>query len=279
MLDFLGKAAWHERMLSLMACGLLQAPPSRIQMHQLRPIIHRRVNMQSKAVTPDELTLEAVAARFPSMSELMEIPEGAERLQVMETHLKARLLDLPLARVRVAPSTIDGAGMGLFATRDIRTGELVTLYPCDALVTVVRSPLQEDDDEATVSEIYFDVNAPAGSDWHANFKAQCPEFIRHAWSYSVSISPLRSIIGDPTRATDDAAYLAHMVNDFAMCAGSDKNAIEAYVAASEGAANVGLDTATTNGCHVAMVATKPIREGDEILLSYGAGYWLGPGQL
>ena len=33
-----------------------------------------------------------------------------------------------------------------------------------------------------------------------------------------------------------------------------------------------MKMAIANGCHVAMVTTKDIREGDEIFLSYGSGY-------
>ena len=121
-------------------------------MQQRRPLTCQPVNMQSAAIAADDFTLEALGTRFPSMSELMEIPDGEERLHVMEMHLKTRLADLPLARVRVAPSAIEGAGMGLFATRDITSaGELVTLYPCDTLVTLVPSSSQEDDGESIPS--------------------------------------------------------------------------------------------------------------------------------
>ena len=130
-------------------------------MQQRRPLTCQPVNMQSAAIAADDFTLEALGTRFPSMSELMEIPDGEERLHVMEMHLKTRLADLPLARVRVAPSAIEGAGMGLFATRDITSaGELVTLYPCDTLVTLVPSSSQEDDGESIPSSHVSHPGAP-----------------------------------------------------------------------------------------------------------------------
>jgi hypothetical protein len=152
--------------------------------------------------------------------------------------------------VHVATSKIKGAGMGLFATRNISAGELVTMYPCDTIATT--SPAQGDAED----EILFDVNAPTDSEWYEGWKMQSSAFIQSAWSYSVRMSPRRVIIGNPA-ATDDAAYLAHMANDFAICLDSDQTTIQAYVASSEGAANVGLDSATANGCHV--VTTKDIR--------------------
>ena len=48
--------------------------------------------------------------------------------------LCSRMVGLNLARVHVAPSRIRNAGRGLFASRAIASGELVTLYPCDALL-------------------------------------------------------------------------------------------------------------------------------------------------
>lgn len=218
----------------------------------------------------DLMTLAEVGKRFPSLSELVELP-AEERLPVMEIQLKTRLTGLQLSHVHVATSNIKGAGMGLFATRNISAGELVTMYPCDTIATT--SPAQGDAED----EILFDVNAPTDSEWYEGWKMQSSAFIQSAWSYSVRMSPRRVIIGNPA-ATDDAAYLAHMANDFAICLDSDQTTIQAYVASSEGAANVGLDSATANGCHVAMVTTKDIREGNEIFLSYGSGYWLEPGR-
>ena len=197
----------------------------------------------------DLMTLAEVGKRFPSLSELVELP-AEERLPVMEIHLKTRLTGLQLSRVHVATSKIKGAGMGLFATRNISAGELVTMYPCDTIATT--SPAQGDAED----EILFDVNAPTDSEWYEGWKMQSSAFIQSAWSYSVRMSPRRVIIGNPA-ATDDAAYLAHMANDFAICLDSDQTTIQAYVASSEGAANVGLDSATANGCHV--VTTKDIR--------------------
>lgn len=45
-----------------------------------------------------------------------------------------RINNLHISRSRVAPSTINGAGQGLFATRDIEAGELITCYPGDAVL-------------------------------------------------------------------------------------------------------------------------------------------------
>ena len=46
-------------------------------------------------------------------------------------HLQ-RISDLRISRSKIALSTINGAGQGLFATRNIEAGELITCYPGDA---------------------------------------------------------------------------------------------------------------------------------------------------
>ncbi|KAK1738826.1 hypothetical protein QTG54_010142 [Skeletonema marinoi] len=67
---------------------------------------------------------------------------------VKETLLSTRIPDLQLQlnRTRTGPSTIDGAGRGLFATEDIAKGELITCYPGDALLCEY-SELEIDDEE------------------------------------------------------------------------------------------------------------------------------------
>lgn len=343
-------------MYSVITCGLLPAPSLIICASPLNRLRCAIARCAVAADAEDDLTLAAVGTLFPSMSELAALPD-AERMLAMEGCLKKRLVGLQLSRVCIAKSTVEGAGMGLFAARDIRANELVTMYPCDTLVTTVPARGNEGDEEmedeptpstwpelavlssflaelaaisdedglqayaaglrtsdvtkfqlihqnqeafaallrsqeafaallnqagtlipAEADELYFDVNAPIDSEWYSNWAAQDPEFIQRAWSYSVRISALRAVVGDPT-ATDDDAYLAHMANDFASCTEADETSTTVYTSSSEAAANVGLDSATTNGCHVVMVATKHIREGEEIFLSYGSNYWLGPGRL
>lgn len=233
---------------------------------EMLPIVHAVLNLRiARTSVPihalaaaDTLTMAAAASLFTQLSTQEE----------RDSQLQTRLEKLPLLRTHIAPSTIDGAGSGLFASRDIAVGELVTLYPGDALA--MWSSYHGTRPEST-ADVVFSVD-DTSSEWADGFRMQRPEFIEHAWEYGVRISPIRAILGDPTNI-GDPAYLGHMANDAAMCL-RPGTAAQAYTIASEAAANVGLDSRRLSGCHHAVVAIKDIAIGAEIFLSYGASYWL-----
>lgn len=82
----------------------------------------------------DDLTLHELASRFASVLQHYSTTQTLTEEVVQRNMLATRLDDLHLARCRCAPSLVSGAGNGLFACRDIAPGELITLYPGDALL-------------------------------------------------------------------------------------------------------------------------------------------------
>jgi len=212
--------------------------------------------------TSDTLTLAGAAGLFKSVGKT-----DNDR----DISLQTRLQNLRLSRTRVAPSSIELAGDGLFATRDIDEGELVTMYPGDALAMWSSYDGDRAAGDGAAPKVVFSVRH-ADTEWAAAWRAQEPMFVARGWEYGVKVSKLRAIIGDPSNI-GDAAYLGHMVNDAAMCL-RPGTAAQAYTIASEASANVGIDSMSMLGCHHAVIATKPIRAGEELFLSYGAGYWL-----
>jgi hypothetical protein len=71
----------------------------------------------------------------------------------------------------------------------------------------------------------------------------------------------------------DPAYLGHFANDGARLLGVDEGAADDYVAASERARNAQhVDVA--DGLHMVTLATRHIRRGEEIFVSYGEEYWM-----
>ena len=226
---------------------------SAVRPHAVRPLL---------MLANDELNLAAVGSLFPT--------RGGQKQR--DRWMKTRLLDLALNRCRIAPSTIEGAGNGLFAARGIDQGELVTLYPGDVLATWPEEVL---DGSETPSEegVFFELcTSHDGSEWRANWERQDPVFIAKSWGYGVRTGAKRAIMGDPAN-NKDTAYLGHIANDGAMCP-RPGSAVELYTEASERAANVALDTLSMHGCHHAMVATRAIRSGEEVFMSYGASYWI-----
>ena len=202
----------------------------------------------SHGSTADDLTLSQLAARFAPVT-------TADRSDM----LKQRLKGLSLARARVGPSLIAGAGQGLFANRDIEEGELVTLYPGDALLT------QADDGQsyATVGGFAEGLRLPQTGAF---------DFSSPTWAYGVRISGTQAVVGNPA-FVQDPAYFGHMANDALMCSAPGITA-SCYEAESTAAANVGLQISSMAACHLAVVALVSIRQSSELLLSYGSRYWL-----
>ena len=155
--------------------------------------------------------------------------------------------------VDVRPSPIHGKG--IFATRDIKRGELLSLYPPDALAfsrpAVGNTSLQiNQGNEARDAEV------------HAALRT-------HSLLLGEPGGVRVRIVGLP-RFCEDPAYLAHMAND-PIGYVSTKEAYKQLAATKGNAAFVNVVCALC----VAIVATRPIQAGKEVLVPYSYGYWDG----
>ena len=175
--------------------------------------------------------------------------------------LATRCGDLHLDRCRIGPSTVPDAGTGLFATRNIRAGELITLYPGDALLYWKDG--RDTSSSRTCSGVVFGAHIP---DEQRDAERVTSESARQ---YEVCASSTLSCVGDPRR-DDNPAYLGHFANDGSVCASVE--AVDAYRKATRVVQNA--DHVTLEGCQLATQATRDISTGDEIFVSYGEGYWL-----
>lgn len=154
--------------------------------------------------------------------------------------------------VEVRPSPIHGNGV--FATRDIKRGELLSLYPPDALA--FSRP-------AVCSKSCIQIpqcNEAQDAEVHAALR-----------TYSLQLGEPGGvrvrIVGLP-RFCEDPAYLAHMAND-PIGYVSTKEAYKQLAATKGNAAFVNVVCALC----VAIVATRPIQAGNEVLVPYSYDYW------
>ena len=231
-------------------------------------------------------------------------PNNEEQL-VKETLLSTRLSSLELNRTSVRPSTIEGAGLGLFATEDIAIGELITCYPGDALL-VEYGELEIDDDEEDGTEYNFDdedldfedeeyyndesdyveeavlwgghVNTTYRMDEDTVFDGSVDEEIPPLTSYAASVDDVYSVMGHPS-LNDNPAYFGHFANDGAGhialqskvgdCGGIEE-IISSYVSESLRLSNARHEP-ISGGLHLGTVATKDIKNGEEVLVTYGPG--------
>jgi hypothetical protein len=214
---------------------------------------------------------------------------------IKEVLLSSRFHMPFLHQTKVGPSTIKGAGRGLFATVDINEGEIITCYPGDALLyEMMSSPSSsdeyddEEDDEEHEEEsdddnemVLWGTHVPDNDRWDDDTVFDGSETNPPLIDYVVSVNDQYSVMGHPA-LDDNPAYYGHYANDGAghIALESDNNNIgveenvAAYVRKSLEVTNAIHNSFEFRGLHVVTVATRDIRAGDEILVTYGPDYWL-----
>lgn len=233
---------------------------------------------------------------------------------IRETILSTRLSDLQLNKTKIDTSTIPGAGLGLFASKDIAKGEVVTCYPGDALLCSSDSEsdeidgidpldfeLNEEDldlDEKYDEQAKFDEDEEWGFDetiiWGSHVEEEDrlddsivlrdDDFMSESSNpslthYALEVCDKYSIMGMPS-LDSYPAYHGHFANDGAghfankkmdACTNIEEE-IAAYVNQSIKASNAKHEN--VDGLHMVTVATKNIKKGDEIFVTYGFDYWM-----
>jgi len=225
---------------------------------------------------------------------------------VKETLLSTRLPNLQLNRTRIGPSTVDGAGRGLFATEDIAKGELITFYPGDALLCEyseleIDDEEEEDFDEEDIDfedEDYYDEEADYVEEvvlWgeHVDtsdrleedevFDGIVAENVPPLTSYAASVDDVYSVMGMPI-LDNNPAYYGHFANDGAGhiaiqtgVADAARRGIEeiisSYVSESVELSNA-RHKPIADGLHLGTFASKDIKKGEEVMVTYGPDYWM-----
>jgi hypothetical protein len=211
--------------------------------------------------TGDDLTKEELGLRFSEVRDYYRKSNEMSQENVCLSLLRTRLPKLRLNRCFVAQSTISDAGRGLFASRDIMEGELITLYPGDALLVWNK----------TVGDFGQEVGVMFGTHVQGADRDASRVSTDEARSFELKIGPVHSIVADPL-LTDDSAYLGHMANDGALLTKRDNESREIYSKTTVARHNAAFFV--MEGSHFVAVATKRISKDEEIFVSYGEGYWL-----
>jgi len=212
----------------------------------------------------DDLTKYELGLRLKEVRDYYrDHPEEMSQENVCLNLFRTRLPKLRLNRCFVgAESTIDGAGRGLFASRDIAEGELITLYPCDVMLAW----------ETTVGDFRGDIGVTFGSNVRKEDQQKTADRLTtdSARAYELKIGGRHSVVADPL-LVDNAAYLGHIANDASVLNSRDQASVDKYVKSSR----IGHNAAflVLEGAHFMTVATRSISEGAEIFVSYGYNYW------
>lgn len=208
--------------------------------------------------SPDSLTLQEMGSRLAEVRAHYRSTGDLEQSFVCRNLMATRVAGLELDRCAVAKSELHGEG--LFATRDLEEGELITFYPGDALLIWADADRSPDRDVS----LFFGAHVPEAERTRDVLGSQARE-------YEMTATATMSVVGDPARR-DDPAYLGHFANDGASCSSPETAAREAYNQATYAACNAAH--LTLEGCHTGTRAIRPIPKGAEVLVSYGENYWL-----
>lgn len=151
-----------------------------------------------------------------------------------------------LSRARIGPSRVPDAGRGLFAAMDCREGDLLTCYPGDVL-------LRGSEMIGLTDEL----------------KADREKLRSLASRYCIGVAGEYAVMGLPD-LDQDVAYAGHFINDGARPPRTESE-LESYVWESGQMANA--EHLPLENLHMVTVATRDIKEGEEILVLYGPTYW------
>ena len=154
---------------------------------------------------------------------------------------------ISIRRTHVQPSTIPGAGLGLFASEDCPAGTLLTCYPGDALVD-----LEKD-----------------GITWGSHAKTNATFELRQEYMLRAVVDHW-GIVAVP-ELEEDPSYRGHFANDGADRLPTSEADLATYVIDSSNKANA--EHQPCQGCHMVTLATREIHKGEEVFVTYGPDYW------
>lgn len=181
--------------------------------------------------------------------------------------------------VEVAESSIAGAGKGLFATKNIKAGTIVSFYPAHALGVEAGNESFFVSRDMADKQYFGDHPSDVSSYLHATDQ---PIFNRSSLLADLGTEasglPLYLDI-NPNREVSPA-WVSQYINDGAIMPENTDSGVSVYYTES---------TSRKNCIHIpfgpspimATVATKKVKKGEELFTSYGCVYWIGvqfPGQ-
>ena len=158
-----------------------------------------------------------------------------------------------LCNVRIAASSTHGEGV--FAQRNLKRGDLVTLHPCDYI------------------SINLGNHTAAWVPTHVDMPEMTELLSKVLFQYSASVDgTCFSVAADPTIPATPTAC-AHLINDGAIIEDRDFDyaTLRKYVEDSTAAQNCHF--VTLAGVCVAAVASRDIKRNEELFASYGAPFW------
>lgn len=191
--------------------------------------------------------------------ELFKDVKDPYQIKLKKEELLTLKLGLNMNKVHIKESKIHGNG--LFSSVNIKKGEIITLYPCDVLVYY---PDKNREKDHYVSYIYSEI-----LNENNELKNKFEQNRQYYKGYQLSLNDEYSIIGLP-EYDNDPTYMGHICNDGAR--GHRPEDKKIYDKISILKSNACFRNICD--CMMAIVALRDISINEEILVTYGHGYWL-----
>ena len=166
-----------------------------------------------------------------------------------------------LRNTQVRPSPVHGRGV--FATRKLVAGQLITFYPADFYIKS-ETPLNER--MKGPENLYFKVVKSV--EMHSLPHAEAVPILYS--EYQITVDQYVDVVAYPHNHSDPC-YMGHMINDGATCIDTEESKA-AYRASSDKKMNCFI--VILQNVHSGVFATRDIEKGEELFLRYGENYWI-----
>lgn len=170
--------------------------------------------------------------------------------------------------VEVKESSIPGAGLGLFARKNIKTNTIISFYPAHAL------GVEEEEGNGFISNDpeYFETHPSSSSDMlHCTDQPifQRPSLLQQA---GLEDTPLYLDVNPNLPLSD--IWVSQMINDGATIQSNTEDGVLDYYKSSKLAKNC-IHIPVGPSPIIATVTKRKVKKGQEFLTTYGSTYWLG----
>ncbi len=229
------------------------------QVQSMKKIAARYDEITEYALSHPDKEMTILRERIEAMNTMLRkttpVAKIGDRVRIMI--MRSIVVDF-LDKVKLGNSS--GRGRGVFATKDIKVGELITCYPGDLIKFIIRTlPDGREENQITLSDRYSDFITANGTKPDIDF------------SYFFRVDKLYGIIGDK-ELDNDPNYLGHFINDFCRTDGINHQRNMLYAKISIENSNCAI-VPGFKGHHVVVIATVDIKKDDELFTTYGLDYW------
>lgn len=178
--------------------------------------------------------------------------------------------------VEIKESSIPGAGLGLFAKKNVKANTVICFYPAHALGVDMDDSNNEGGFVCNESDKEYFQTHPSSQSTYLHCTDQPlfkrPSLLQQANGLDQADTPLY-LDANPNRPIEPA-WVSQMINDGATVQTNTEEGVLDYYQATKQCKNC-IHIPFGPSPIMVTVTTRKVKKGQEFLTSYGATYWLG----